>query len=347
VALAPAKSESQTDVFAAGTVPRSYPLPNGATLTLEPGTIVDTVNYIGGNLKLRLVQGEATIFTTTSHNGNMALLVGNAELIPAGNVRVRHHGTIALVRVLEGTMRVNAPDAEPFERDLLISQGGVATVVPIRRVIGTFDQQHVATAAPDRGHEEGGKPGDEGRSAEAPVSAVVANLTLLEMAEAACRHGDDISAHELFSRSGHSRTTIGGSLLECLQVADEIMGTTDITLFEAIANGSGSNLQRILAARYLVKHFNKSGATKKAELYQALVEELKLESGPLLSAESLCHQIQAEEADGNRADAIRLGGEYLAQFPDGPCTTTVEALLAKHKVGERKEPESDDKGDGR
>jgi hypothetical protein len=339
-AMAPAEVESQTDVFAAGTAPRSYPLPGGGTLTLEPGSIVDTVSRGNGALKLRLVRGEATIVTPTTHSSahkrNLALLVGNAELTPAGNVRVRHSGgATAMVQVLDGTATISAPDAEPGKQDMLIRPGDDTAVVPIRVITASVDPQRRVQSAPQPLETDHDEPLEEEAPKEAPVEAVVAGPTPWVVA---CNSGDDVAAVKLFNQSGQSLASVSGELKECLEMGLQMLGTPDIAAWEATANGSGSDARRMLAARDLVKHYNKAGETEKSQHYQALYAELN--KGQALFEEGLCNKIQAEDAAGNSAEVVRLGQNYLGQFPDGPCTVTVNTLLAKHA-----QPEEEDEAD--
>ncbi|MCA9623411.1 MAG: hypothetical protein KC731_30530, partial [Myxococcales bacterium] len=229
VVMAPAETMSPTDVFAAGSAPRSYPLQGGGTLTLEPGTIVDTVERRGDTLTLRLIRGEATVSTATT-SSQIALLVGGAELHPAGQMRVRHDGDTAYLRVLDGSASVRAPDAERGEQSLVLGPDQEATV-PVRVVTASVAHQDQMVAQHDA---EALRSSPDASAVplleEGPPLAIAVSDGDAHKAAwiAACRVGDDLKAAELAAQEGADALAAvdDPALLLCLSSGQELLKNT-------------------------------------------------------------------------------------------------------------------------
>src|SRR5690606_3866089 len=90
-----------------------YPLPGGGTITLEPGSIVDTISRDGRALTLRLVRGDATL-ASPPDGATVALMVGHAHVAPAAGARmqVRRDGDHAVVEMYEGSAELTSPNED-------------------------------------------------------------------------------------------------------------------------------------------------------------------------------------------------------------------------------------------
>jgi len=338
VVMQPAETESTAEIFAAGTSPRSYPLEGGGQITVEPGSIVDTVSRNGGRLTLRLVRGEATLVTprtgAASGSGRVALLVGGAEVMPAGQMRVRHDGDTAYVQVLDGSASVNAPDAEQGARKMVLGPDQEATV-PVRVITASADPARAMPSLPsEEGEEEVASPSVDEETDERP--AVVAVATKPEWVKA-CEEGDDERAAKLFSESGGDPNKVDNTaLLSCLALdrlaKKDFKGA--VALNERLVNEfeQSDPFRAKLAARELADLYRKLGQPEKAVLYAQKAHELS--KGMLLTEDALCNKIQAEGAADNGEQVRALGEQYRQQFPNGPCTETVDRLLAAHALPE-------------
>jgi hypothetical protein len=338
VVIEPAETQAPVDVYAAGTAPRTFELQGGGILTLEPGSIVDTVSRDGDRLTLRLVRGEATVSAARSQH--LALLVGHAEVMPAGQTRVRHDGDKAFLQVLNGSAAVNAPDAEPGAQSLLLGPAQEATV-PVRVVTASLDP-HVAPATPaDDAVPNATEPIPEESSDEPAAPAVVAEPAWI----AACREGDDKRAAEIFAQEGSSLATIGDASLKlCVSAGQEMLGDPEgavATLEAVIAAHEATDPDRAMfAASDLARLYAKLGKPDKAAHYQR--KRAELSKGKLLLTErALCKKIEREAAADNGDVVLELGALYVSQFPNGPCTDTVNKLLAAHASEEVDDDERD------
>ena len=349
VVMAAAETELNTEVFAAGTQPQRYKLPGGAMLSLEPGSIVDTVRREGGVLTLRLVRGEATL-NTPQHGQQarraLALLVGNAQLTPAGSLQVRHDGDTAMVRVIDGSAAVRAPDATHGMKNIVLGPDDEATV-PVRVITAAVAPQDVPSPQPS--DEPGPGPDTDlsprgedlatPSSPEAPTPAWII----------ACKSGDDLKAAELISETAGPAAlddVTDPSLLSCVSLGMRIQKKDDeaIALLERMANNeSGTDAMRGIAYRDLAPIYAKKSQHELAQKYRGLAEEHF--KGSLLSAEALCNKVQAKDAADDGESVLALGHSYLSQFPDGPCTAKINELLAKHQVDEATDEQAGDVDD--
>jgi hypothetical protein len=336
VVMHPAETESSVEVFAAGTAPRSYPLAGGGLITVEPGSIVDTVSRDGDHLTLRLVRGEATLSTaagsTAARGAQVALLVGGAQVTPSGQMRIRHDGDTAYVQVLDGSAAVNAPDTGSGTREMVLGPDQEATV-PVRVVTASVDPVRMAPRSPSEEPEEATSTATDETTDEAAVVAVAA----MPEWEKACSDGDDKTAAKLFAESGGDPSAIdNAALMSCLALGRRALKDVSgaiavnerlITEFE-----QSQPLRAMTAAYDLADLYKKLGQPDKAMLYRQKAHELS--KGMLLTEQALCEKIQAEGLAGNGEQVRALGQQYVQQYPDGPCTEIVEKLLAAHALPE-------------
>lgn len=334
VVMHPAETESTADVFAAGTDPRSYPLQGGGQITVEPGSIVDTVSQGDGRLILRLVRGEATLTTAATGHARVALLVGGAEVMPAGQMRVRHDGDTAYLQVLDGSASVNAPDTGQGARRMVLGPDQEATV-PVRVVTASADPSRVMPRLPSEdGEEEVASASiDEEQDEPTAVVAVAPQPAWMK----ACAEGEDKAAAKLFADAGGDPTTVDNpALMSCLALGRRALKDVSgaIALNERLVQEFEQTdpMRARVAAHDLASLYKKLGKPQKATLYRQKAAQLY--QGMLLFEQSLCEKIQAEGTAGNGDQVRALGEQYRQQFPNGSCTETVDKLLAAHALPE-------------
>jgi len=332
-------------VFAAGTAPRTYPLPGGGVITLEPGSIVDRVEGPGHELQLRLVRGEATVSTRgATGRERVSLLVGQARVVTAaGSMRIRHDGDTAFLRVIDGSAEVKTPHGD--QKGLLLGPDDEARV-PVRVVTAQNDPPRSTPRIP--GETETDTDDESGTTEESPLDEMddptASTPAVVPAWVKACNEYDFAAAVRLFAENGGdlAAVTDPGHLM-CLGDGHTARkdGQQAAATYERVVHGTGSDTQRALAALELVRIYQGLGETDKVARYREL--HTKLSKGRVHSAEALCQKIQSEAA-ATRADAVRkLAERYRLQFPNGACIQTIQQLLAQ--LAAQEEASADDEGD--
>lgn len=348
VVMEPAPVESSTpDVLAAGTAPRTYPLPGGGVITLEPGTIVDTLRDERGHVSLRLVRGEATVTTRDRAAGaeRLALFIGEAEVDGAGQLRVRHDGDTAFLRVLAGSASIRAPRrgsaAEERAAALVLGPDQEARV-PVRVVTARVDEEtprRPRSPSDDVDHDEPVLVEDE------PQPVLVSTPPAWMVA---CDRSDYGAAVEALQQEGGSVGQVKDPrYLLCLASGhrernDDLAA---VAVLERVANGFGNDLNKMLATRELARIHERLGNRDKARVY---AEELSRMSsgGLLLTAEALCNKIEQAHQGGRAHDVLAYASRYRQQFPDGACTETIEKILSQLESPEPREDVYEELDDG-
>jgi hypothetical protein len=341
VVMEPAPLESSLpEVLAAGTAPRTYPLPGGGVITLEPGTIVDTLRDGRGRVSLRLVRGEATVTTRDRAVGSerLALFIGEAEVDAAGQMQVRHDGDTAYLRVLAGSASVRAPHRDKGRERLVLGPDQEARV-PVRIVTARVeDAPRRPRVGPDDGHDDEPAPLLED---EAPI--VVSSPPAWMMA---CDRSDFAGAVEALRQDGASPGN-DPKYLMCLASGHRERNDDQaaVGVLERVAGGRSDDPNKMLATRDLVRIHERLGNHEKAKQY---AEELNRMSsgGLLLTAEALCNKIVQSHQAGRAQDVLNYAGRYRQQFPDGACTETIDKILAQLEKVEPREDVYEELDDG-
>jgi ferric-dicitrate binding protein FerR (iron transport regulator) len=138
-AIAPVQSNERTrvDVLAAGSEGRSFPLPGGGQLQLQPGATVE-VERAGGQLTLKLLQGAASVDTLSApQTPGLMIVAGEAQLnTQAGSVvNVRRNQDDLDVSVSDGSVSITSP-ADPKPRKL--GRGGQLERVPLHTAVAAL-----------------------------------------------------------------------------------------------------------------------------------------------------------------------------------------------------------------
>jgi len=331
VVMGPAQEGTSPDVFAAGTTPRSYPLPGGGVLTLEPGAIVDTVSHAPGASTLRLVRGEAMFMTPAgvSQSTRLALVIGNAQVTTsAGRMHVRHDGDTAYLRVLEGSAEVKAPDQDNRMKDLVLGPNDDATL-RVRVITASVTPEQTPNYLwPPMPAEET----DSEAEAEEPAAEVATTPDWV----VACRHGDDLKAVELLKQDPSSQTHLNSpELLLCISTGYQSLKQEDAAVgpLERIVTEFADDKGRaVSAALALASIYGKRNDTAKAQHYTQLANELmkgsEMSQTELLRANQLCNKIISEAVSGNTQSVLSFAERYRSQFPNGGCTQKIDEIVA-------------------
>ncbi len=344
VVMAPANVPRASDVFAAGTTARSYPLPGGGTITLDPGSIVDTVSRDGDRLTLRLVRGNATVAAALV--GSVDLMVGSAQVRPTRGARVQVHreGDHALLEVWEGSAEVVAPNEAD---ELVTSHLGAGDVRRMRVHHTTASVPNVLPLRPMRPralHDD-----------DTPYDGTPEDVTpaVTPLWEIACKEekDDERTVQLLQQDPGAAASITDPAVLACVARGHQLLGnqTAAVSTYEKLLD-QPDKLRALQAAMKLQRIYEKRrDAAKSEEEKQAFAAQAQayaqkrrqlslaaLSEGQDLEAferaEALCNRIQAEAGVSNWKAVTSLSAQYKGAYPNGPCTATIEGILAKTPV---------------
>jgi hypothetical protein len=337
------ESSALTDVLAAGTRQRVYPLPGGGTLTLAPGATVEIEHLAADTITLRLVRGEASLDTTGA--GRSAAVIAEDARVEARDgsvVSVRRNESDIDVRVASGSARLLSPAGA---REL--SSGERLEAVPM------LSHPPITRA-------------DDGDPRPRPTAPLPRNITPLPLplptetpsvTVAAPDWRARYNAGELAQALDLLRQQPGGidRAIALARSAAELAAISDI----ARAKG-GEPASALKALTQLVERFpsdpyaeiaaytlggmyEKLGQADQAQKYFERARSLK----GVLAEDALCKQIRAEHRAGRKDEASRMSREYVNKYPDGRCKEDVDRILSgEEPAAEEPAPEaSPDAGD--
>lgn len=350
VVMGPAGVERTPDIFAAGTTARSYPLPGGGTLTLQPGSIVDTVSRDGDALTLRLVRGDATF--ATANLGSIEMMVGGAHVSTAAGARmsVRRDGDHAFLEVFEGSARVTAPNADD---EMVASRLGPNDVRRVRVNVTTAAlpiEQRRSPSVPRVAHDDD-DPDAVFEDAPAPL--------VPPAWEIACKvENDDAKTVQLLGQDlGAAASITDPAVLACVARGHLMAGSQDAAIASYEKLMSQPDTTRAMRAAEAVQRIyekRRDAAKTEAErqLFAAKAQSFReqkhklslaaLASGQKIEvferAEALCNRIRAEAGISNWNAVTSLSAQYKGAYPNGPCTATIDGILAKQPALEPPAP---------
>lgn len=349
--------QAMSDVFAAGASPRSYALPSGGTITVEPGSIVDTVSREGNALTLNLVRGSASF--VAPHDGSLELMIDRAHVAPAAGARVqvRREGDHAFVEVFEGAAEVTSPNADD---EMVSSRMGPHESRRVRvRVTSArvpTDQQNPMRARPENSDED---PQEESVEPEGTPADVPPWVTACKVEK------DDERTLELVQADPAALSQITDpEVLACVARGQNMAGNADaaIAAFEKVMNGSDT-LRAYNAARsaqQVVRRQLRRAKTDaerqrlsaKLQAYGQKERSLALAAAAkdidisgYMGAEGMCRRIKAEAGVATpNWDAVEsFAAQYKKAFPGGDCIASINGILAKRPT-ETDDAESDAPG---
>lgn len=299
------------EVLAAGSEGRSFELPGGGRLMLSPGATVEVDRDLpGGGLTLKLVQGEASIDTSSAKQPALAIVAGDARLnTQAGSVlSVRRNQDDLDVAVTDGSVSISSPAGSRK-----LGRGERMDAMPIHTPVA------VAPVATQRPRvpvvmRPRGRP-----SSIDPVAGMPNWLA---------RH----NANDYEAGYALLKQQPGGidGVIASARSATELMAIRDLA---ANAGDSAAVMKAItrvvdsfstdplapLAANYLAAIYEKAGQADRALEYKERSRKMAQSADGMF-----CNQIKAE---ANKAKAAELAKEYLGKYPNGQCKEDIQRML--------------------
>jgi hypothetical protein len=322
-AIAPVQATERTsvDVLAAGTEGRSFALPGGGQLMLQPGATVE-IERAGGDLTLKLLQGAASVDTVgTQLSAGLMIVAGEARLnTQAGSVvNVTRNQDDLDVSVTDGSVSLTSPGGE----NRTLGRNSREDHVPLHATIAAASP----TASPAI---HGPQIPRAGRLiAKHPIKSLpVAGPGWLGRYEA----NDFEGALALL------RQEPGGILgaISSAHTATELMAISTLARSKGGDSGAGMSALRTVVDRFpndelaQVAAYSLAGmlqASGKADEARNYLDRAKNLNGPFAEA-ALCRRIKDELRTGHKDEAIRQANEYVAKYPDGRCMDEVELARA-------------------
>ncbi|MFO0614879.1 MAG: hypothetical protein U0414_19985 [Polyangiaceae bacterium] len=106
-----AESATTLDVFASGSKPRTFALPNGGSLTLDPESTVEVAELSDATIVLKLLRGTASVDGTHLAGGSVSIVAGDARMTaPAGgSMAVRRNANDVDVIAMGRPVEIDSP----------------------------------------------------------------------------------------------------------------------------------------------------------------------------------------------------------------------------------------------
>ncbi len=345
-----------SDVFAAGTRQRTFALPGGGRLVLQPESLVEVVEVRDGNVRLHLLRGRASLDASTAAM-SFAVVAGEATTVaPAGSVvSLSRLDTDVDVAVDRGSVEVLSPSGRR------VINGGEASRVSIVAAITSADDlpapsvvahqrtPHAPDASPDPDRATtdvvppDGEPVASTTNPGTPaVDAAPSWFALWEKDKL------DEAARVLEERGGIS------SAITAAQSVRELMSLYEIAAMKSRHDLANAALRRVadefpsdpngaVAANTLANTYERMGKADLAAKYRAQAMQSQR-----LSETLFCSQISAAPRDTveARRKAKGLALEYLSRFPDGTCLEEAKLAVEDAAGGAPADPAKDGKPSG-
>lgn len=304
------------DVFAAGSHERTYALPGGGSLTLQPGSMIELERAGGGDLRLRLLSGQASLDTARAGQGALAIVSGEATIAtaPGSLVQVQKREDNLDVRVTNGSAHVSSPAGDRALRKGEQMDGvptRVTTTAVVPSVVPVTTVAHTARVARN----------------DAPVAQVAVAPSWREHYQA---NRFDEALELLKQQPGGIAGAVAGA-----KSAAELMAISDVArskggdaqaairALHRVADEHGATAYGSIAARQLSKYYETTGQADLAKKYLAQAAQ-----GGVLSEDAMCAQMQSEQAAGNKDEAKTRASEYLGKYPNGRCKDDANRILS-------------------
>lgn len=328
---------SMTDVFAAGSRPRSFALPGGGRITVEPGSMVEVVSISDVLVNLSLLRGAASVDAVSIP---IDVVAGEAIVTaPAGaSVSLARRESDLDVLVAQGSAYVSSPAGQqvvkgghvlsrvPIVATLTSNEGPDPIAPPVPVEIADRDPHH-ATPSPTGSAIDPSTSADPAPTSTATVAALPdAPATWLTLAQGN-KHKEALA---LMEKGAGLEATI-----QSAQSARELM-----YLWELAAAANKANLQ-VRALRRVADEFGSDpsayvAAMQLAQLYDSTDKSLaakyreKAAQTKSLAEVALCAQVRAMVEEGEDVDPRRAtlkASEYLQSYPMGSCAGDAKSLL--------------------
>jgi hypothetical protein len=328
------------DVFAAGSSARSFALPGGGRLALEPGSMVEVVQVDESAVTLRLVSGRASV---DAAEASVAVLAGDARIsAPAGSsMSMQRHEREVEVEVALGDVEVDGPTGRQR-----IGRGDRAARIPTHAVLARRDDAPEPMSPVPSASAVARLEQRTGTLPLEVVRAVVAEPSGVAVAPWMSRYQTDQidEAFRLLEQQGGLETAIGSA-----QGAKELMALSDI----AFAQGRGALATRALrrvadefagnplayaAAMSLARVYADSGNRELAARYRDMAKQASAFGVDVACGELRDLQAEAQQGDAPvRVRARAKAVEVLARFPQAFCAEDARDVIEAY--GDAKSPE--------
>lgn len=149
IAITPS-ADATLDVFASGSQMRTFTLPNGGSLTLDPESTVEVAEVSEATMVLRLLRGTASIDGTRMGSGSISIVAGEARMTaPAGgSMAVRRNAKDVDVTAMGRSVEIDSPLGHQT-----IASGQRLHAVPTHtttaRVVAPAPRSPIAPSDPD------------------------------------------------------------------------------------------------------------------------------------------------------------------------------------------------------
>jgi hypothetical protein len=301
------------DVLAAGSEARTFSLPGGGQLVLQPGSMVELERGGDGALTIKLLQGDASVDTASaSRSAGLSIVAGDARLnTQAGSVlRVSRGQDDMDVSVRDGSVSLLTPQGSQK-----LGRGDKVEALPIHGATAALSPTSTPlTPAPLAARP--GRPKDR-RASDRPQTA---GPEWLEQSNA----GHDAEALAMLKQQP------GGveGAIQTARSAIELMAIRDIALKGGEQAAANSAYERVvesfpgdqnapLAAYQLGMSYQRGGQSDRARKY--FEQYLGLSPSGAFAEGALCSLASIAAASGNKDEALRRSKEYLARYPNGQC----------------------------
>ncbi len=321
--IAPVQATERTtvDVLAAGSEGRSFALPGGGQLMLQPGATVE-IEHAGGDLTLKLLQGAASVDTVGTQVGaGLIIVAGEARLnTQAGSVvNVTRNQDDLDVSVSDGSVSITPPAGAEKK----LGRNGRADHVPLHAAVAV-----ASPTAPPVIH--GPRVAYVGR----PIAA----HPIKSLPVAGSGWFARYEANDFEGALALLRQEPGGILgaITGAHSANELMAISSLARSKGGDSGAGMSALRTVVDRFpddanaQIAAYSLAGmlqAGGKADEARNYLDRAKNLNGPFAEA-ALCRRIKDELRTGHKDEAIRQANEYVAKYPDGRCKDEVELALA-------------------
>ena len=319
-AVAAAHDRTETDVFAAGSQERTYALPGGGRITLQPGSMIEMEHGSGSDLRLRLLSGQASLDTAQAGQGALAIVSGEATVATAPDsvVQVQKRDDNIDVRVASGSAQVSSPAGTRALR-----RGERMDGVPTRVTTSAVNQRPVVHVA--------STPGPTAHVARSDASAAPA-------AQVAVAPGwrelhKDLKWDEALALLKAQPGGIAGAI-DSAKSAGELMIISDLARWKGGETAQGFRALQIVADTYPSTQQGQTAAYLLGKHYETTQPDLAKKYLALaaqkgvLSEDAICAQMRQAQNAGNKDEAAARATEYLGAYPNGRCKDDANRILS-------------------
>ena len=320
-AIAPVQATERTtvDVLAAGSEGRSFALPGGGQLMLQPGATVE-IERAGGDLTLKLLQGAASVDTVGTRLGaGLMIVAGEARLnTQAGSV-------VNITR--------NQDDL-----DVSVSDGSVSITSPAgEKQLGRNSREHVPMHAAVAAASPTASPAVRGPQIPR-VGRLIPAHPIKSVPVAGSGWFGRYETNDFEGALALLRQESGGiqGAISSAHNAAELMAISTLARSKGGDPGAGMSALRSVVDRFPNDELAQVAAYSLAGMLQAggkreeaanYLDRAKNLNGPFAEA-ALCRRIKDELRTGHKDEANRQANEYVAKYPDGRCMDEVELARA-------------------